>query len=619
MTKIIDKINYPKDLKKLSKEELLELSSEIRSFLIDSVSKTGGHLASNLGVVELTLALHLAFDMPKDKMIWDVGHQTYVHKLLTGRKDKFSTLRKTDGLSGFPKRAESEYDLYDTGHSSTSISAALGMATARDLKKEDHEVVAIIGDGSFTGGPAFEAINSIGQSGTKVIIVLNDNGMSISENIGGLSDHLNRLRTSIKYRSAKERVKGTLDKIPVVGEGIKKAIMGTKERIKYAIINDGVLFEELGLTYLGPVDGHDIEDLVTAFNQARMTTRPVVVHVITKKGKGYPFAEKYPDKFHGIGPFDPETGMTLAPNKATYSDLFGDAIYEIASTKDNVTAITAAMTEATGLGLMNDRIPSRVFDVGIAEANAVIMAAGQAASGMHPVVAVYSSFLQRAYDEIMEDVCMQNLPVTFAVDRAGLVGADGETHNGIYDLSYFFTMPNMTILAPCDGVQLKEMLSYAVNMDSPCAIRFPRGKAITESLTGETFKGNNIRVKEGTDATILAVGTMLDKAMKTSDILAQKGFNVGVINDGILNHLDAKNYLSLDITKPIITVEDNVLSGGFGEHFAASNPGLDIVKISWPNKFIEQGSPDEIFARYGMDANGISDSIINRLMNGEKN
>ena len=616
MKDLLKGINLPSDLKKLDDDAMNDLAEEIREFLVDSVSKTGGHLASNLGVVELTLALHKTFDMPKDKIIWDVGHQTYVHKMLTGRKEDFASLRQTDGLSGFPKRCESEYDVYDTGHSSTSVSAAFGMATARDLKKENHEVIAVIGDGSFTGGPAFEGINSIGQSGTKVIIVLNDNGMSISKNIGGLSEHLGKLRTSRKYARAKETVKGTLDKVPLIGSGLKRAIGGTKERIKYALINEGVMFEELGLTYLGPVDGHDIDDLCDVLELAKKTQGPVIVHVLTEKGKGYHPAEQHPDRFHGIGAFNKETGLPAAPNKATYSDLFGDAIYEIATKNDRVTAISAAMTDATGLGFMKDRMPDRVFDVGIAEANAVIMAAGQAIEGMHPVVAVYSSFLQRAYDEIMEDVCMQNLPVTFAVDRAGLVGADGETHHGVFDISYFTTMPNMTLLAPCDGVQLKEMLEYALNLDAPAAIRYPRGAAIIESLTGKAFNGENLIVREGHDAMILAVGTMLSHSLKASEILAKEGIDVGVVNVGILNRFDKAAYPILD-NKFIVTVEDNIASGGFGEKFRAANTDLDVVNIAWPNKFIEQGATTDLFSRYGMDAEGIAQRIKTAIKEGE--
>ena len=615
MDRILDTIKSPIDIRKLSTSELKELADEIREFLVDAVSKTGGHLASNLGVVELTLALHKVFNTPNDKIVWDVGHQTYIHKIITGRKDSFDTLRKKDGLSGFPKRNESVYDTYDSGHSSTSISAAFGMATARDIKKESHEVISVIGDGSFTGGPAFEAINSIGQSGTKVIIVLNDNGMSISQNIGGLSEHLGRLRTSHKYRNAKEKLKTTLNKVPVVGHGLTKAIVDTKERIKYAIINDGVLFEELGLTYLGPVNGHDIDDLIAALSQAKKVDRPVVVHVITKKGKGYTPAETFPDRFHGIGPFDKETGKPISSNKATYSDLFGDAIYELACKDQRITAISAAMTDATGLGLMQDRMPGRVFDVGIAEANAVIMAAGQALSGLHPVVCIYSSFLQRAYDEMLEDVCLQNLPITFAVDRAGLVGSDGETHQGIFDISYFLTMPNMTLLAPCDGIQLKEMLEYAAELDSPCAIRYPRGAAITESLTDKKFTGSNITIRSGSDATIFAVGTMLNNALSASDILKDKGIDVGVINVGNISELCRENALNLEKNQLIVTVEDNISSGGFGEHLRANNSAYSILSISLPDKFIEQGSVDELFARYGMDPQGISDSIENELQN----
>ena len=617
MSGILEKIKSPSDIKELDENELNALAGEIRGFLIDSVSKTGGHLASNLGVVELTLALHKVFDTPDDKIIWDVGHQTYVHKILTGRRDSFDSLRQTDGLSGFPKRAESEYDIYDTGHSSTSISAAYGMATARDIIGENHEVIAVIGDGSMTGGPAFEAINAVGQSGRKVIIVLNDNGMSISKNIGGLSEHLGKLRTSTKYKDAKEKLKETLDKMPVVGRGIRRALGDTKARIKYALINEGVLFEELGLIYLGPVDGHDIEDLISVLELAKRVDGPVIVHAITKKGKGYEPAEKHPDRFHGIGVFDVGTGKSLSSNKATYSDLFGDALYEIAKENETVTAISAAMTDATGLGIMKDRLKGRVFDVGIAEANAVIMAAGQAISGLHPVVAIYSSFLQRAYDEMIEDVCMQNLPVTFAVDRAGFVGADGETHHGIFDISYFLTMPNMTVLTPCDGIQLKEMLAYAVKLNTPTAIRYPRGAAIAESLTGNEFTGKNILVKKGTNVAILAVGTMLKPALEAAEILKNKNISTGVVNIGIFGN-DKIDIPGISGTPLIVTLEDNIESGGFGEHFKAKNPNRDIISIAWPNKFIEQGNARDIFKRYDMDAEGIAKSIMDHISNEEK-
>lgn len=621
---MLEKINNPNDIKNLNTAQMEELAGEIRQFLINKVSKTGGHLASNLGVVELTLSLHKVFDAPKDKIIWDVGHQVYVHKILTGRQGGFDNLRKLDGMSGFPKRSESLYDTYDSGHSSTSISAAIGMANARDILKEDYEVIAVIGDGSLTGGPAFEGLNNLGDMGTRVIVILNDNGMSISKNIGGLSEHLGKLRTSSKYISAKEKVKDTLDKIPVVGSGLKFFIGDTKTKIKYAILNGGALFEELGMTYLGPIDGHDLDSVIETLNQAKNTDGPVLIHLITQKGRGYGPAEKNPDKFHGIGPFDPETGKGLSGNKATYSDLFGDAMVELAEKDEKITGITAAMKEATGLGLMGDKYPDRIFDVGIAEANAVIVAAGQALSGLHPVVCVYSSFLQRAYDEIMLDVCMQNLPVIFAVDRAGIVGADGETHQGIFDLSYFMSMPNMTVLTPCDGIQLKEMLEYAATLNSPCAIRYPRGEAIVKSLTGERFNGRNIKLKSGKDGEILAVGTMLQGAIEASEILASKGYDFGIVNVGIVKSRDVnENESYLDLTqntetdkpqnKLYVTVEDNVKTGGFGEKFIINNPELNVLNIGWPEKFIEQGSTKELFLRYKMDAAGIADRILDSL------
>lgn len=612
---MLEKINSPADLKELSISEEKILAEEIRTFLVDHVSGTGGHLASNLGIVELTIALHKIFDSPKDKIIWDVGHQAYVHKILTGRKNDFDNLRKLDGLSGFPKRAESQHDVYDTGHSSTSLAAALGMATARDISGEKNEVVAVVGDGSITGGPAFEGLNVIGQSGTKVIVILNDNGMSISKNIGGISEHLGKLRTSDKYINVKEKVKSALDKIPVIGDRLKFAIGGTKEKLKYAIINQGVLFEELGLTYIGPISGHDLESLEDVFNLAKSADEPVLIHVITQKGKGYSHAEKNPDRFHGIGPFDKETGRGLSGNKATYSDLFGDALTEVADKNKFITGISAAMIDSTGLGIMKNKFPERVFDMGIAEAGAVIFAAGQALNGIRPVVAVYSSFLQRAYDEIMEDVCMQNLPVIFAIDRAGLVGEDGETHQGIFDISYLMTMPNMTIFAPCDGVQLKEMLEYAVSLNSPVAIRYPRGTAITEAINKKAFDGKNTLVKEGKDAIILAVGTMLSEAIEASEILMAEGLNVGIIDVAVVRSMDGSEWNNINFSKdiPVITLEDNIKSGGFGEHFLANHPEFKISIISWPDRFIEQGDIDSVKARYGMDAEGIAKKVAEQI------
>jgi len=612
MIKDIKDYDFPNDLKSMDTRELSLLAVQLREFLIDSVSETGGHLASNLGVVELTIGLHKVFDSPKDKIVWDVGHQSYVHKILTGRIGGFSSLRQTGGMSGFPKRAESEHDVYDTGHSSTSIAAAMGIASARDIKGEDFNVVAVIGDGSLTGGPAFEALNNLGDSGIKMTVVLNDNGMSIGRNTGGLSRHLGRLRTSEGYRLLKDETKKLLESIPVIGSGVKNAVGNAKDRIKYAIISGGVIFEELGLTYLGPIDGNDIDEVISALEQAKRARGPVIIHTITKKGKGFRPAELNPEKFHGIGPFDPETGAPRSKGGKTYSSIFGDAI-AVAGKDPRVTAITAAMKDATGLARFSELYPDRFFDVGIAEAHGVIFAAGQAVQGLRPVVAIYSTFLQRAFDEMMEDVCLQDLPVIFAIDRAGIVGQDGETHHGIFDLSYLLSMPNMRVFAPCDGVQLKEMLDYALTLDGPCAIRYPRGKAVTGSLTGKVFNGMNTVVREGSDAVIMAVGTTLQRAVTASDILAERGISCAVVNVGSVDPSDP--YLA-EIAAggaPVFTLEDNVISGGFGASFKASVNGGRITVLALPDKFIRHGDTETLFRECGLDPLSIAERIAEEV------
>ena len=628
----INEIKSPDDIKEMSVKDLSLLAVEIRDFLINHVSETGGHLASNLGTVELSLGLHYVFDSPRDKIIWDVGHQSYTHKILTGRYDGFTSLRKTDGMSGFPKTKESPHDIYETGHSSTSIAAALGMATARDLANDDYEVIAVIGDGSMTGGPAFEALNNVRQAKSKLIIILNDNEMSISQNIGGLSEHLGTLRTSGKYQSAKETVKGALDKVPVVGSGMKSLLVNTRDQLKYMLLSGGILFEEFGLTYLGPYDGHNMKDIINALNQAKNNDRPVLLHFMTKKGKGYKPAEDDPNLFHGIGPFDVETGKPKSSSGKSFSSYFGDAMVDIADENQNVTAITAAMCDATGLSEMYKKYKKRVFDVGIAEGFAAIFAAGQARIGMHPVVAIYSSFLQRAYDEIIEDICLQKLPVTLAIDRAGCVGADGETHHGIFDLSYLIPMPGMTIYAPCDGPTLVDMMKLAVSKDYPVAVRYPRGNAKDERITGAAFDGNNIRVSSGKDGDILAVGTMLGHALKAREILKHDGLDVGVvyigtIKDGEQNNQDSDFYLCGSEAHYIFTVEDNLKAGGFGQYFAAlyENNAIDydkddlktIINFGWPDKFIEHGSTEDLFAKYKLDGVGIAEMIKTHI-NGRK-
>ena len=610
MSNHIKDYKLPEDIKSMDENSLELLSTGIRAFLIDTISKTGGHLASNLGVVEISVGLHKIFDFPKDKLIWDVGHQSYIHKILTGRADQFSTLRQNDGMSGFPKRSESEYDVYDTGHSSTSISAAMGLAVARDLKKSDEEVIAVIGDGAMTGGPSFEALNNLGSLGSKVIIVLNDNGMSISEINGGLSEHLSKLRTSSEYQNTKNNIKKAINKIPDLGKPLSKGIAGLKRAVKYAIFSGGVIFEELGITYLGPFDGNNMSDVLRGLNQAKNAPGPVLVHFITKKGKGYKQAEQNPDKFHGIGAFDKETGVTLSKSQTSYSEIFGKKMFELAEKNDKLVALTAAMCTATGLDQMRDRFPKRVFDVGIAEAHACIFATGLALGGMHPVVAIYSSFLQRAYDEIIEDVCLQKLPVTFAIDRAGIVGADGETHHGIFDLSYLLPLPNMTVLAPCDAHQLEDMLEYAISKDAPFAIRYPRGRAdMTRHIEGSFELKNNV-ISEGKDVNIIAVGTMLNKAIKASEILKEQGIDAKVCSASVLKPFDDSIINSSD--KLIVTLEDNLIRGGFGEYIAANYTNM-VVNLGWPDKFIEHGDCEYLYKKYGLDAESIAERIRQEL------
>lgn len=610
MSNHIKDYKLPEDIKSMDENSLELISTGIRAFLIDTISKTGGHLASNLGVVEISVGLHKIFDFPKDKLIWDVGHQSYIHKILTGRAGQFSTLRQNDGMSGFPKRSESEYDVYDTGHSSTSISAAMGLAVARDLNKSDEEVIAVIGDGAMTGGPSFEALNNLGSLGSKVIIVLNDNGMSISEINGGLSEHLSKLRTSSEYQNTKNNIKKAINKIPDLGKPLSKGIAGLKRAVKYAIFSGGVIFEELGITYLGPFDGNNMSDVLRGLTQAKNAPGPVLVHFITKKGKGYKQAEQNPDKFHGIGAFDKETGVTLSKSQTSYSEIFGKKMFELAEKNDKLVALTAAMCTATGLDQMRDKYPKRVFDVGIAEAHACIFAAGLALGGMHPVVAIYSSFLQRAYDEIIEDVCLQKLPVTFAIDRAGIVGADGETHHGIFDLSYLLPLPNMTVLAPCDANQLEEMIEYAVSKDAPVAIRYPRGSAdMTKHIVGNGEIKNNI-ISEGKDVSIIAVGNMLNKAIRAADILKEHGIDAKVCSASVLKPFDDSIISSED--KLIFTLEDNLIRGGFGEYIAA-NYTNKVVNLGWPDKFIEHGDCEYLYKKYELDAESIAERIRREL------
>lgn len=577
--------------------DLEALAQEIRDFLVEKVSKTGGHLASNLGIVETTIALHKVYDTVVDRVIFDVGHQSYVHKIITGRAGAFDTLRKYKGLSGFPKSRESIHDAYDTGHSSTSISAAMGYATARDLRNEDYQVVAVIGDGAMTGGLVYEALNNIGASGTNIKIVLNDNGMSIAKNVGAMSRHLNNLRTSKNYTRMKENIRGALDNIPVVGQRVSDTISHTKNKIKYSLLDEqGVLFEDLGIKYIGPVDGYDLPALVEAYTAANQYDGPTLVHVITKKGKGYYWSEKYPRKFHGIAPFDADNGNILSsPIGPSYSKVFGDKLVELARTDESIVAISAAMGTATGLGPFYKEFEPRFFDVGIAEAHAVVFAAGMAKAGMTPVVAIYSSFLQRAFDQLIEDICLQNLHVVFAVDRAGLVGADGETHHGMFDLSYLNMIPNMKILCPADGNQLEEMLEYAVHQyDGPIAIRYPRGSSRGNHLRLKPFTGENTVLSVGKDVTILAVGAMLDTGIEAARLLREHGFDAGVTAINVVKPMDAAAMNSE--TELVVTLEDNTIIGGFSDEFDRVNreKAFGILNFALPDQFIEQGSIPEL-------------------------
>lgn len=589
-------------IKESNNEDLEALAQDIRDFLVEKVSKTGGHLASNLGIVETTIAIHKVYDTRIDRVIFDVGHQSYVHKIITGRAGQFDTLRKYRGLSGFPKARESVHDAYDTGHSSTSISAAMGYATARDIRGEDYNVVAVIGDGSMTGGLAFEALNNLGASGKNIKIILNDNGMSIAKNVGAMSRHLNNLRTSKNYTKMKENIRSTLDSIPIVGQKVSDTLSYTKNKIKYSLLDQqGVLFEDLGIKYIGPIDGTDIQALTEAYEAANDFDGPALVHVITKKGKGYYWAEKYPRKFHGVAPFDVDNGNILSsPDAPSFSKVFGDKLVELARQDSSIVAVSAAMGTATGLGPFYKEFEDRFFDVGIAEAHAVVFAAGMAKGGMTPVVAIYSSFLQRAFDQLIEDICLQNLHVVFAVDRAGLVGADGETHHGMFDLSYLSLIPNMTVLCPADGNQLEEMLEYAIHLNGPVAIRYPRGSSAGNHLRLKPFTGNNLLLSQGEDVTLLPVGTMLDTAIEAAHLLREAGYRVGItlVNQVKPLSIDAESLR----TRLVVTLEDNSITGGFGAAFDQQyrSEHYGIRNYALPDQFIEQGSVPELRRECGL-------------------
>lgn len=615
MSNYLESMNFPKDIKKLNNDNLMDLSDEIREFLIESVSNTGGHLSSNLGVVELTVSLFKSFNIEKDKIIWDVGHQSYVHKILTGRKEDFKNLRQKDGLSGFPKRSESKYDAFDTGHSSTSISAALGMARARDIKGENYNVIAVIGDGALTGGMAFEALNDVGFNKTKLVVVLNDNQMSIAKNVGGLSNYLNKLRMKPKYNRLKTDISSSLNKSDI-GKVTLKSMTKVKDGVKRLFVNS-MLFEDMGIKYIGPIDGHNIKLMNEVFNMIKKIDGPVIVHTITKKGKGYEFAEKSPSKYHGVTPFDLESGEPYTGGKASYSKAFGDALINLAKDDKSIVGITAAMPDGTGLKEFSTKFPKRFFDVGIAEQHAVTLSAGMAADGLKPVFAVYSTFLQRAYDQVVHDVCIQNLPVVFAVDRAGVVGEDGETHQGILDISYLSMMPNMTIVAPKCLDEVEPLLKWAVEKKSPVAIRYPRGGDKLSNLCPikDIKLGKWEVLNEGKDLAIIACGKTVQFALEALEELKNKNINVSLINATFIKPIDVELIKNLIKDKfNIITVEDNMKHGGLGtsilECLNENNFKGKMKILAYEDKFIEQSSVNIIYKENLLDKEGIIQTVL---------
>ena len=616
----LDKIKKPNDIKRLDKSEYPILAQEIRDFLLTHISQTGGHLASNLGTVELTMALHLVLDFPEDKLIWDVGHQSYTHKILTGRKDEFEHLREFGGMSGFPKRGESSCDSFNTGHSSTSISAALGFAEAKEIMGTDESIVAVIGDGALSGGLAYEALNNAANLKSSLVIVLNDNEMSISKNVGGMSRYLNKIRAGQAYNEFKAGVENTILNFPIGGYDLAKSVKRSKDSIKHLLV-PGMFFEDMGITYIGPIDGHNISEMVDSLVSAIELQRPVVVHVKTKKGKGYRYAEKYPCYFHGVAPFDLETGKVLKKKeKPDYTDIFARKILTLAEQNPRLIAITAAMAEGTGLKRFRSQYPERFFDVGIAEQHAVTFAAGLAAAGMLPVVAVYSSFLQRAYDQILHDVCIQNLHVVFAVDRSGLVGADGSTHQGIFDITYLSGIPNMTILSPKNRYELEDALDFAVSYSGPIAIRYARGTANDHWAENREpiIYGRSEWLKKGEQVAILAVGNMLEEAEKTCECLEQAGIHPSLINARFVKPLDKQLLDALAETHSLIcTMEENVYSGGYGEAVAAylskKQAKVQIYGVAIPDQFVEQGSIPQLRAMLGMNGEHVAKEIQERL------
>lgn len=617
---ILEQIKKVNDIKNLDEEQIEELRDEIRQFLIESIAKTGGHLASNLGVVELTMALHLSFDLTKDKIVWDVGHQSYTHKLLTGRMQGFASLRQYGGMSGFPKTEEDPADCFNTGHSSTSISAGLGLAAARDIKGEDYHVVSVLGDGALTGGLAFEALNNASSMKSNFIIVLNDNNMSISENVGGMNRYLSNFRTRDAYMDLKDGVEQSLNRIPVVGERLVKKIRNAKSGIKQLLV-PGMFFEEMGIIYLGPVDGGNIKALQQVFADAKRVRGPVLVHVITKKGKGYGPAERHPARFHGTDAFDIATGVPLhKQNKAHYTDVFSTVMCKMGEREPRLVAVTAAMADGTGLKRFRNMYKDRFFDVGIAEEHAVTFAAGLAKAGMKPVVAVYSTFLQRAYDEILHDVCAQNLPVVFAVDRAGLVGKDGATHQGIFDLSYLSSIPGLTIMAPKNKWELSDMLKFAIACEEPVAIRYPRGDAcdLWKEQRAPIEKGKAEILTEGTEIALFALGSMVETAWQVGALLKGAGISATVVNARFAVPLDMDCIKKLAAShKLLVTLEENVKSGGLGEHVAAAladeKIDISLLRIAICDQFVEHGSVEQLKAALGLDAESILKSILEKV------
>ena len=613
---ILEKIKEANDVKQLSLSECEQLAQEIRDFLIRSLSETGGHLASNLGVVELTIALHRFLHFPEDKLVWDVGHQAYTHKILTGRKEQFATLRKTGGLSGFPKRKESDCDAFDTGHSSTSISAGLGLVQARDLKGENYQVVSVIGDGALTGGMAYEALNNAAELKKNFIIILNDNEMSITRNVGGMSSYLDHIRMAAPYTELKMGVTNALKKIPKVGDGMVDALHKTKSSIKQLVI-PGMLFENMGLTYLGPVDGHDMRQLGKVLQEAKRKQGPVLIHVLTEKGRGYEPAMRHPARFHGAAPYEVETGLPKSNGNPSYTDIFSTVMRKFGDREPDVVAVSAAMVPGTGLKRFGNMFPERLFDVGIAEEHAVTFAAGLALGGLRPVVAIYSSFLQRAVDQILHDVCMQNLPVVFAVDRAGLVGSDGETHHGCFDLSYLSMMPNMTVMAPKNKWELSDMLKFAIRQKSPVAIRYPRGEAYTglEDYRAPIEMGKAEILEKGKEIAILAVGNMVRTAVQITENLRNCGYEPTLVNMRFVKPLDMD---LLEILREdhslIVTMEENVKSGGFGEQVMTyygsrlHSPAVRIVAIE--DKFVPHGSVEDLMHQQQMDSASVTERIL---------